>query len=55
MDEPKRKQHNSFLKTEEYKELKKSEKAKEREEFKNQINGGSQKECCGSSWDLFFS
>jgi hypothetical protein len=29
-----RKQHNSFLKTEEYKELKKSEKAKEREEFK---------------------
>ena len=29
-----RKQHNSFLKTEEYKELKKSEKVKEREEFK---------------------
>ena len=29
-----RKQHNSFLKTGEYKELKKSEKAKEREEFK---------------------
>ena len=29
-----RKQHNSFLKTEEYKELKKSEKVMEREEFK---------------------
>jgi hypothetical protein len=29
-----RKQHNSFLKSKEYRELKKSEKAKEREEFK---------------------